>query len=43
MQKEHKNLELLFQGTLRENEKCMSDLERYAPSLFFVEKKNIDS
>jgi len=28
IQKEHKNLELLFQGTLRENEKCMSDLER---------------
>lgn len=30
MQKENKNLELLLQGTLRENEKCMSDLERYA-------------
>ncbi|KAF8814016.1 hypothetical protein BYT27DRAFT_7130288 [Phlegmacium glaucopus] len=28
IQKEHKNLELLLQGTLRENEKCMSDLER---------------
>ena len=32
MQKENKNLELLLQGTLRENEKCMSDLERYVPS-----------
>jgi len=28
IQKENKNLELLLQGTLRENEKCMSDLER---------------
>ncbi|KAK0464264.1 uncharacterized protein EV420DRAFT_1302529 [Desarmillaria tabescens] len=28
LQKEHKNLELLLQGTQRENERCMADIER---------------
>ena len=28
LQKEYKNLELLLQGTQRENERCMGDLER---------------
>lgn len=28
IQREYKNLDLLLQGTQRENEKCMADLER---------------
>ncbi|KZT27528.1 hypothetical protein NEOLEDRAFT_1130498 [Neolentinus lepideus HHB14362 ss-1] len=28
LQREHKNLELLLQGTQRENERCMAELER---------------
>lgn len=28
MQQEFKNLELILQGTQRENEKCMADLDR---------------
>lgn len=28
MEKEYRNLELLWQGTQRENERCMSELER---------------
>jgi hypothetical protein len=34
LQKEYKNLELLLQGTQRENERCMAELERCA--VFFV-------
>lgn len=30
IEKEYKNLELLLQGTQRENERCMAELERYA-------------
>ena len=29
LQKEYKHLELLLQGTQRENERCMTELERY--------------
>src|ERR1700733_5547928 len=29
LQKEYKNLELLLQGTQRENERCMAELERH--------------
>lgn len=29
LRKEYTNLELLLQGTQRENERCMSELERY--------------
>ena len=29
LQKEYTNLEILLQGTQRENERCMSELERY--------------
>jgi len=29
IEKEYKNLELLLQGTQRENERCMAELERY--------------
>lgn len=28
LQKEYKNLDLILQGTQRENEKCMTDIER---------------
>lgn len=28
MQREYKNLELILQGTQRENERCMAELER---------------
>ncbi len=30
LEKEYTNLELLLQGTQRENERCMAELERYA-------------
>jgi hypothetical protein len=30
LEKEYKNLDLLLQGTQRENERCMAELERYA-------------
>lgn len=30
LEKEYKNLELILQGTQRENERCMAELERYA-------------
>lgn len=33
LQKEYTNLEILLQGTQRENERCMSELERYFFSL----------
>lgn len=29
LEKEYKNLDLILQGTLRENEKSMADMERY--------------
>lgn len=29
LEKEYKHLELLLQGTQRENERCMTELERY--------------
>ena len=29
LEKEYTNLELILQGTQRENERCMADLERY--------------
>jgi len=34
LQKEYKNLELLLQGTQRENERCMAEMERSVP--FFL-------
>jgi len=34
LQQEFKNLELILQGTQRENEKCMADLERLAGGHF---------
>jgi len=37
VQKDYKDLELLLQGTQRENEKCMADMERCVQnSMFFV-------
>lgn len=29
LEKEYKNLDLLLQGTQRENERCMAELDRY--------------
>jgi hypothetical protein len=29
LEKEYKNLELLLQGTQRENERCMAEMERF--------------
>lgn len=30
LEKEYTNLDILLQGTQRENERCMAELERYA-------------
>jgi len=34
LEKEYKNLDLILQGTLRENEKSMADMERYVSPHF---------
>jgi hypothetical protein len=37
LEKEYKNLELLLQGTQRENERCMAEMER---SVLYVLRNN---
>ncbi|TFK21269.1 hypothetical protein FA15DRAFT_672706 [Coprinopsis marcescibilis] len=39
LKKEHKNLELLLQGTQRENERCMADLDRAKTREKLLERK----